>query len=90
MEVVPREIAHEGEVLLQVRTSLTKQKASLHDTNTYILLIELPFFFHFYAFMLFYADLSFQGMDLGIDESGSSRSRRGSRIAPGITIIFTS
>ena len=43
MEVVPREIAHEGEVLLQVRTSLTKQKASLHDTNTYILLIELPF-----------------------------------------------
>ena len=89
MEVVPREIAHEGEVLLQVRTSLTKQKASLHDTNTYILLIELPFFFHFYAsFMLFYADLFFQGMDLGIDESGSSRSRRGSRIAPG-TIIFT-
>ena len=89
MEVAPREIAHEGEVLLQVRTSLTKQKASLHDTNTYILLIELPFFFHFYAsFMLFYADLSFKGMDLGIDESGSSRSRRGSRIAPG-TIIFT-
>ena len=38
--------------------------------------------------MLFYADLSFKGMDLGIDESGSSRSRRGSRIAPG-TIIFT-
>ena len=38
--------------------------------------------------MLIYADLSFQGMDLGIDESGSSRSRRGSRIAPG-TIIFT-
>ena len=37
MEVVPREIAHEGEVLLQVRNkALTKQKASLHDTNTYI------------------------------------------------------
>ena len=49
MEVVPREIAHEGEVLLQVRNkALTKQKQAYMTPIRIYLLIELPFF-HFYA-----------------------------------------